>query len=37
LARKVLEILQICPDTLKKEMISFIPEIVDDSTHTVSI
>jgi hypothetical protein len=35
-ARKLIEILRVCTPHLKKEIISVIPEIIDDFGHSVS-
>lgn len=32
---KLIEILGVCPNELKKEIIAFIPEILDDNDHEV--
>lgn len=35
LAKKIVETLSVCTPRLKKEIVSFIPEIVDDYGHQV--
>jgi hypothetical protein len=37
LADKILEVMEPCTRSLKKEIVSYIPEIIDDSQHGVGI